>query len=54
MAKKPDLELLTSMTMALANEPAVERLSEKHPVRIMIQAMLKEHGVRTPYPPVER
>jgi hypothetical protein len=52
MAKKIDSEFLTRTLMCLASEPAIERLSDKHNVRVMFNVMLKELGVRTPYPPV--
>ena len=31
----------------------MERLSERQSVRVLMQALLSELGVRTPYPPVE-
>ncbi len=52
MARKIDTEFLTRTLMALASEPAMERFSEKHNVRVMLNAALNELGVRTPYAPV--
>ena len=52
-SKKPDVEFLTRTLMSLASQPTMERYSARHPVRVLLAAMLKEVGVQTPYPPIE-
>lgn len=49
--KKPDLDFIRRTAASLATDVA-ERFPDDQRLRPMLDAMLKELGVRTPYPPV--